>query len=900
MAEVKNIVATIESVFKDEGIKQAQASIINFSKIVKNTESEVNTALKEIDELLGKVGKKKINDPILRQEIKDIHDLRDALVFTGKEFKTLDTKQQEAYSKMIASTRNFIKEIDKQTSELDKSENELTNFANTAVKAGDELTELSKLVEKNRKEVEKNRKEVEKYQRNLIDTQKQGNGFDSFLSGISNLAPVLGQYGFAVSNVANRLLEYRKASTEAEKSSTELGGIITALKNPYVALTGAILATIAAPIISYFKNTGDGADELSFKLGNLGGQFEFVKGALAKVGEGIFKLDFDKLKEGLSFLIGREGRERREEAGIIGESVVRLQNFLDDDIREASIKISKQQALKAEIENKFQEIEGKNLREVNEKKILNNVILEKGIEIDKQKLDFANRQLELVKKQQSIASLSNRSLSSQEKEALLAATIEVNNAERSLEANQKSATKRNILLEKQKKAIIDDAKKALVDIGKFVSDSQFELDTFDFFKLPVDDPFGLEKTFRSFAKEGDDFSEKVKEFLKTINLASPEIEIAPEFLIEIDKIKANYEDRLDRVDEIFKEVEIRRKDKQRGITDPTNKNFKIEPIEDGLTRSLRDNLGKEKELKIPLIITPEFDDKSFEGEIPVSFFDKLFKGINEGQQGEAALKTFVEKTRDAVDTFLQAEIDKTNFLISEQEKRVNKINEIAALGNAEQLQLEEERLNRLLEKREAAEKRQQALNAASTISNNAAAAANIIFAITKAAATGNIFLAIAEGLALVGTILAVTAQLRSIQGFEDGTELVSRGTKKGKGKNDDTLAWVDSEERILNRTQNKKLGGISNDELVNRAIRYDDLIRQTKINSTELTIQSKQVITSSDNEAINVLKEQNKLLKINNELISDQIVDVTINGDNYEVRKQKKAKEEKLRSKVSA
>lgn len=93
-----------------------------------------------------------------------------------------------------------------------------------------------------------------------------------------------------------------------------------------------------------------------------------------------------------------------------------------------------------------------------------------------------------------------------------------------------------------------------------------------------------------------------------------------------------------------------------------------------------------------------------------SFLARLFGDDKDVQaEGERALKAAGQNVKDTLNLFFDAEIAKTDFLIEQQKKRIDEVNKIAALGNAEQLQIEEERLRKLEERRERSAKRQMLL-----------------------------------------------------------------------------------------------------------------------------------------------------------------------------------------------
>ncbi len=188
-------------------------------------------------------------------------------------------------------------------------------------------------------------------------------------------------------------------------------------------------------------------------------------------------------------------------------------------------------------------------------------------------------------------------------------------------------------------------------------------------------------------------------------------------------------------------------------------------------------------------------------------------------EAKKALQVYAELSRD----ILRQDIERTDRQIELQRERVSEFQKIAENGNAEQLQLEEERLKELLEKRERYAQRERAISALLVAAANAEAIASGISAVAKGfSGPGAPFTGIANAIALAATIGSTIVALRnatsSIPAFAEGTEYVHRnGAPKGK---DTIFARLNEGERVLTTEQNAKLKGISNSKLVEIASEY--------------------------------------------------------------------------------
>ncbi len=156
--------------------------------------------------------------------------------------------------------------------------------------------------------------------------------------------------------------------------------------------------------------------------------------------------------------------------------------------------------------------------------------------------------------------------------------------------------------------------------------------------------------------------------------------------------------------------------------------------------------------------------------------DNIKKGIEGYQQ-------LAQAAADAYNQILQVQIDTLDKEISLREKRVEEAKKLAERGNTEALRLEEERLRKAQQQRENFARRQQAVNAAITVSN-------AIAAVARAALDGGGFGSVATIAALIAALAAGYAAVTSLS--NDSGNAFADGVidYKGKGGPRDDKNWV--------------------------------------------------------------------------------------------------------------
>lgn len=227
-------------------------------------------------------------------------------------------------------------------------------------------------------------------------------------------------------------------------------------------------------------------------------------------------------------------------------------------------------------------------------------------------------------------------------------------------------------------------------------------------------------------------------------------------------------------------------------------------------KEVKDLLAQAGQLKGPKVEKPD-DDKT------PSFFARLL-GIDEDELGrlQEDLDAALGQIKQFTDSVLAEQVRRLDTDIAIQKERVDKAQGLADKGNAELLQSEQERLEKLQNQREKALQRQRQLAALEIAINQAIAASNSIKAISNAVAQpfpANL-VAVPLVLGLLAQIATATTSITNAFGevpsFFDGIEKTGRGDIDGRGG---FAAVLHPDERVVPKIHNDKMGDIKNSEL---------------------------------------------------------------------------------------
>jgi len=134
------------------------------------------------------------------------------------------------------------------------------------------------------------------------------------------------------------------------------------------------------------------------------------------------------------------------------------------------------------------------------------------------------------------------------------------------------------------------------------------------------------------------------------------------------------------------------------------------------------------------------------------------------------IKAVVDAAIDAAQKLITIKINEIDRLSSLQEKRINDAEKIAEKGNAELLELEKERLDKLTKEREKYVRAQQALASIELIANTAVT-------VSKAAAQGGV----AAGITIAAALIALVAGLASARSIAGQAAYYEGGLYDGEG-----------------------------------------------------------------------------------------------------------------------
>ena len=220
----------------------------------------------------------------------------------------------------------------------------------------------------------------------------------------------------------------------------------------------------------------------------------------------------------------------------------------------------------------------------------------------------------------------------------------------------------------------------------------------------------------------------------------------------------------------------------------------------------------------------------------VSFLQKIL-GLEPDKKAavKRAFQTFINELQSMLSGLNAVLVDSARERVSASEELLNdlksqlkeeqKAREDGKASNIQLLQneiAEETRIRNKAQKDLAkAQKVQEAIDTASQVSSLITASASIIKASAKLGTVG-LMLGIAAVTALVGTFAGLKMKIRKQskeKGYAEGTEYVKRdGHPKGR----DTIPiWVDEGERIISKEDNKKLGNISNKQMIDELYKWN-------------------------------------------------------------------------------
>ena len=773
-------------------------------------------------------------------------------------------------------------------------------------------------------------KQVDKIKNNIASVAKDNkSGLNQITEGFKRMVPAAREASDKISDLTENL------AAQGEEAGF-LGRAMSLLRTPYGAVAAAVSSLIALPIISYFKNTGEGADKLKEVMSGLGSVSSRVTSIFGEIGKSILDLDFRGAIEGFSKLADLANLFNTYYEGV---DLGKLKNSFEDFARISKRNLDELENQEKSIRNQIAETSDLNKKELllldlksNQKKQdeLRVSLAERNLEISKKELaikygeteqarDLTN---EIKKQTEYLIYYQSKSSDPQFKRSAEITQQKINELQRQLEielkkqkngilgqtpeqinANTKlKGEEKDILFEAEKK--LDDAKrKSLVNDKEYLVEQK---------RIQAERQRLAEEERRRHAneiKDLDKLGEKLDELAFKIR-TNQNTDLFTKNPIQIEhNIRALKKQITDLIAEANGVSDNAKTPEEKGLVlklkaqlsatikdltnqvDELSKSFELSPL------VVQKKIG----IKVPVILdpnklTPEEKQKLSEA---LDSAEAQVLSAQENAKGEQVAKEERRKrlkelsidisnnAKEIADAVIQTQINRIDQEIQLEQDRISRLNEIAADGNAEQLRLEEERLERLNNMREEAVKKQKAIQAVEIAVNTATSVSSLVAAITRDAAAGTPLLAILDAVALIAAIGAGIAQIRSLsQGFEEGTEFVKPGEGK-RGKTDTIPAWLAPGERVIPAALNAKLGKISN----------NDLVEFTRAYNTKIEVPRN--IGAREDVLVKLFKEQNNKLDENTKAIQDMRIHLDVDMDSYHVTQAKRQKGEARRKRLA-
>lgn len=801
-------------------------------------------------------------------------------------------------------------------------------------------------------------KQVDKIKNNIASVAKDNkSGLNQITEGFKRMVPAAREASDKISDLTENL------AAQGEEAGF-LGRAMSLLRTPYGAVAAAVSSLIVLPIISYFKNTGEGADKLKEVMSGLGSVSSRVTSIFGEIGKSILDLDFRGAIEGFSKLadlanlfntyyegvdLGKLKNSFEDFARISKRNLDELENqekSIRNQIAETSdlnkkelllldLKSNqkKQDELRVSLAERNLEITKKELAikygETEQARDLTNEIkkqteyliyyqskssdpqFKRSAEITQQKINELQRQLEIELKKQKNGILgqtpeqinANTKLKGEEKDILFEAEKKLDDAKRKSLVNDKEylVEQKRIQAERQRLAEEERRRHAneikdLDKLGEKLDELAFKIRTNQNTDLFTKNPIQIENNIRALKKQ-------ITDLIAEANGVSDNAKTPEEkgLVLKLKaQLSATIKDLTNQVDELSKSFEL----------SPIEFKipYKLVPGKDGFDpKDVAESIGaqfinnEQNKIKVPVILdpnklTPEEKQKLSEA---LDSAEAQVLSAQENAKGEQAAKEERRKrlkelsidisnnAKEIADAVIQTQINRIDQEIQLEQDRISRLNEIAADGNAEQLRLEEERLERLANQREEFAKRLQAISAIEIGASVGSSIAQYVSLVVKESLFKDPIVAIAETLALIGAIASGVASIRklSVQGFELGDEYVTETGRNKPGPSDTIPALLTPGERVVPSSLNAKLGGITNPELVNAVEAY----------RAPTIYQTKRFSSKSDD----ILLKQNKLIEENTKAIQDMRIHLDVDMDSYHVTQAKRQKGEARRKRLA-
>jgi hypothetical protein len=771
------------------------------------------------------------------------NELTGELDKSAKAVQSLDTEINETGKDAEKVFDRMAKTAKAYGERLKEAEREQKRLSST-------ITEQTRIVNDQRKELLRVEERLKKVGQNTVEYQKLTRESIKLKEAIKDTGIALQGLRIDQRQTTANVNELKKLRTEAEKtelalkkssgSATEfgsalsnvnpqIGAVSNSLKNAlgFLSKFGVVGASAAAAIgaIAFgFKAAKDTvqvfADELTIRQAGIRSFAQVIKDEFGAAFADLFTGGFENAINRLDGILGLTavGKAKQrillaqaELARVAREQIeredIQLQTFRIKNIVELS-RLEREQSEKLrEFEEQRTQTGRKNLELLNEAE----AAIRKEFEI-RLKIQEKENELTIRRNRLSFSGRFEAEVQAQNEAKLNQLLAQQEDAIRSIDRRRReriATTKEEVTVEL---GLIGKLNKELAELNKLRSEA-FDEDTI----------ISIDLQIRDKQKQISDLEATIKEIIAIV---------ADGIALEINPLESILKINAENVLPAETQREINKKIKelsnQLGTTQLGTERFReINSEIERLRRLLQSNLADTPINNAVLGIQDAF---------------KRFNADNAGNQGASIIDPdrIRDEAQQAVQIFsdfsrqiLAEDIARKDRQIDLQRDRLNEFRRLAEQGNAEQLQLEEERLNKLLEARERSAQRERQIASLQIASANAVAIAegikNVISGFKDP--VSGIANAIALAATVGSTILAIRNSIGQIPAFAEGTEYVKlNGAPKGK---DTVMARLDEGERVLTKRQNKQLKGISNEKLVQLAndYKYNNL-RVSKTDST--------------------------------------------------------------------
>jgi len=739
-------------------------------------------------------------------------------------------------------------QLKKLNTNLEKTQSLLDGFEKTVIdiKTGDSPRKIDQVFEKMQKLKKENTltgkavKDTSKiiqndFNKSLDDSTKS---LDKHTKKTQESSKSIKTLGSDFKNSVNNLLSHIPGFSQVSSIASDLIPIFSRVGIAVGGSAAAIGALIAAPIALFFTRTANGADLLSEKLANVRGQVGFLLDKLGEAGGDLLSLDLasggSKIRDFfLSFLPGTEASLEKAAKGLFSEELQKQANIYQRVQREIKLESAEQSVIQRKSLADIQE-EAKTLGDIQNKREALLRFQQSSAVINENERQSAQKQLDFLNQ---AVLLKGTAPLGPELDAINEAKIRLINVGEAIANSEKLATRLANAINNQEKQILADQEvnrqarlKAEADFQKLLEESQK-----NFITRTASLRGELSEKLAQSALNIDGLrklNDKIKEESKKL---FGEITTQAKIQLEINEVS------------ITNEEEYQRKLIEAAIIKPLAK------LGEGGSNF------KALQIKIP---APETD-------VEVSFKDRVLARLfgtdkDARDKGEAAIESIKENLDEAQELFLDAQIKRNDALISQAENNVSRLKDLAEKGSAEQLQIEEDRLNQLYQKRLKFANQQRAI---AQIEIAAAKSVTIAEAIKGAisAFAKNPVLAVFEIASALASTIALIAGIKNAQAeipaFKLGTVRV-----KGKGANTERgmLANIHEDERIVPKKDNLKIPGWVQNHMLPQLIA--DGIKSRSVPQLAYSVSST-MTNEYNNLSRQDIKEQNYLLREQNNIL---------------------------------